>query len=69
MSVFLLLISLVKEIERVVNAYLWCGGNTRSKGIKWRAWDHHLCNPKKWGEIGFQKLSEFNFSYSSNLQS
>lgn len=64
MSVFLLPVVLVKEIERVMNGFWWGGENRVSKGIRWKSWEH-LCVPKKWGGLGFRKLREFNMAMLS----
>lgn len=59
MKVFLLPMSLIKEAERVMNAFWWCGESGGRKGIRWKAWEH-LCTPKQWGGLGFKRLKEFN---------
>jgi hypothetical protein len=39
MSIYLLLDSLIDDIERMINAFWWGGGNN-NKGIRWLAWDN-----------------------------
>jgi hypothetical protein len=42
---------LVNEIERMINAFWWAGGNN-NKGIWWLACDKMICS-KEEGGLGF----------------
>lgn len=64
MNVFLFPMSMIKEIECIMNGFWWgCEGEGR-KGIRWKAWEH-LCAPKSWGGMGFRRLREFNLAMLS----
>lgn len=45
MSVFLIPLRLVKDIEVVMNSFWWGNEGGGTKGIKWKLW-HNLCVPK-----------------------
>ncbi|XP_019190337.1 PREDICTED: uncharacterized protein LOC109184754 [Ipomoea nil] len=61
MMVFLLPLSLCKEIETLMNGYWWTGSVGSRKGIRWRAWEG-LAQPKAAGGLGFRKLHEMNLA-------
>ncbi|XP_019150943.1 PREDICTED: uncharacterized protein LOC109147742 [Ipomoea nil] len=61
MMVFLLPLSLCKEIETLMNEYWWTGSVGFGKGIRWRAWEG-LAQPKAAGGLGFRKLHEMNLA-------
>ena len=57
-SIFLLPISTVKDIEKVLKGFLWCQGDLgrgRAK-IAWKT----LCKPKMQGGLGFKDLGKWN---------
>ena len=57
-SMFILPKSVLKEMEQMMNRFLWNGDVTKSHGIK-VAWDK-VCTPKKNGGLGFKRLTELN---------
>ncbi|GAU32101.1 hypothetical protein TSUD_358070 [Trifolium subterraneum] len=59
MSIYLLPDTLVKEIERMINAFWW-GGST-NKGIKWLSWER-MVPSKDRGGLGFRDLQVFNLA-------
>ena len=61
MSIFLLPLELCVDIERMINAFWWGSKGEGKKGINWMAWDR-LCNPKKFGGLGFKCLRNFNLA-------
>jgi ribonuclease HI len=60
MSIYLLPETLIKEIERMLNA-LWWGGSNNNKGIKWLAWDR-MAQSKDNGGLGFRDFQVFNLA-------
>ncbi|XP_058202871.1 uncharacterized protein LOC131317329 [Rhododendron vialii] len=54
------LFSILKEIESVLNAFLWRGVEMKSQGVK-VAWAS-VCLPKSEGGLGFKRLKEWNVS-------
>ncbi|MCH84971.1 RNA-directed DNA polymerase (Reverse transcriptase), partial [Trifolium medium] len=60
MSIYLLPDSLINEIERMINAFWWGGGND-NKGIRWLAWDKLACS-KEEGGLGFRDFQMFNMA-------
>jgi hypothetical protein len=61
MSIFLFPNSLVKEIEKMLNAF-WCGhGNGNNRGMHWLSCER-LTVPKEYGGMGFKSLKAFNIS-------
>ena len=59
--VFLLPKGVCKDIELMLNSFLWGNQGGRHKGLKWMRWEH-LCKPKPMGGLGFKKLHDFNLS-------
>ncbi|GAU27012.1 hypothetical protein TSUD_313740 [Trifolium subterraneum] len=61
MSMFILPASLIDDIEKMINAFWWRGGNTNNnnKGIHWLAWERLAC-PKAHGGLGFRNFEAFN---------
>jgi hypothetical protein len=60
MSIYLILETTIKEIERMINSFWW-GGGVNNKGIKWLAWDR-MTFPKAYGGMGFRDLRSFNLA-------
>ncbi|GAU45877.1 hypothetical protein TSUD_401030, partial [Trifolium subterraneum] len=60
MSIYLLPDTLIKEIERMINAFWW-GGSSNNKGIKWLAWDR-MVSSKDRGGLGFRDFHLFNLA-------
>jgi hypothetical protein len=60
MNIYLLPDCLINEIERMINAFWWGGGND-NRGIRWLAWDKLAC-PKEDGGLGFRDFHSFNMA-------
>ncbi|GAU30435.1 hypothetical protein TSUD_392480 [Trifolium subterraneum] len=60
MSIYLLPDSLIDNIERMINAFCW-GGGDNNKGIRWLAWKRTVC-PKEEGGLGFRDFQLFNMA-------
>ena len=60
MSIYLLLSSVIDDIEKTINAFWW-GGRSNNRGVKWMAWEHMAC-PKEFGGMGFRNFKAFNTS-------
>ena len=60
MNVFLLLVSLCMDLERMMNSFWW-GSKGDKGGIKWMAWDR-MCAHKSIDGMGFRKIHEFNIA-------
>jgi len=50
MSLYLIPLSIIDEIERMMNSFWW-GRGENHKGIRWMAWDRLAC-PKFQGSLG-----------------
>ncbi|CAJ2665105.1 unnamed protein product [Trifolium pratense] len=61
MSLFILPSSFIDDIEKMINAFWWGGGNGNSKGIHWLAWERLAC-PKDKGGLGFRNFEAFNMA-------
>jgi len=61
MSTFLLPNSLIKEIEKMLNAFWWGHGNDNRRGMHWMAWER-LTVTKSYGGMGFKGLKAFNMA-------
>ncbi|CAJ2668628.1 unnamed protein product [Trifolium pratense] len=61
MSMFILPSSFIDDIEKMINAFWWGGGNGNSKGIHWLAWERLAC-PKDKGGLGFRNFEAFNMA-------
>lgn len=59
MSVFKLLVWVVKEIGMIIRDFLWKGLELGSKGILLVAWKR-ICRPRNIGGWGILNISEFN---------
>ncbi|XP_058784450.1 uncharacterized protein LOC131659256 [Vicia villosa] len=60
MSIYIFLETMISEIEKMLNAFWWCGGSNR-KGIRWMAWDKLACS-KREGGLGFRDFRAFNMA-------
>lgn len=59
MSVFLLLVSLIEELERMMNSF-YCGSKKTGRGsLNWVSLEM-LCSGKDIGRLGFRNLKMFN---------
>ncbi|XP_058727146.1 uncharacterized mitochondrial protein AtMg00310-like [Vicia villosa] len=56
--------SLVVEIEKMMNSFLWGHKRDGTKGIHWLSWDR-LSMPKCDGGMGFKSINAFNLPMSS----
>jgi len=61
MSVFLLLGTLINEIEKMLNAFWWVHNSTNSRGMHWLSWER-LSVPKVFRGMGFKSLKAFNLA-------
>ena len=59
MQVYLLPLDLCRELERMLNSFLWGSKRYSSGGIRWMQWGR-LCKPKSYGGIGFKHIRNFN---------
>ncbi|GAU29062.1 hypothetical protein TSUD_278180, partial [Trifolium subterraneum] len=62
MNMFILPASLIRDIEKMINAFWWRSGSTNNnntKGIHWLAWERLAC-PKAYGGLGFRNFEAFN---------
>jgi hypothetical protein len=59
MSIYLLLESLIDEIEKMINSFWWDGGNNNNKGIRWLAWEKLACIPQGGRRTRILKFSKF----------
>jgi len=58
MSIYILPNSLIDEIEKMINAFWWCGGGN-NRGIKWMLWER-VAYSKEFGGMGFRNFKAFN---------
>lgn len=58
MSIFKLLVSICKAIEKKIANFWWWSGN-KAAGIHWKKWEH-LKLRKEEGGLGFKDLLSFN---------
>ncbi|KAA3479973.1 reverse transcriptase [Gossypium australe] len=58
MQCFLMLKSLCRKLEGIMNKFWWTNNKT-SKGVHWSGWEP-LCKPKDAGGMGFKNLFLFN---------
>ncbi|CAN1752592.1 LINE-1 retrotransposable element ORF2 protein [Linum perenne] len=61
MNVFMLPITLVIEIERLINSFWWGDNTNGERGIAWMRWER-LCVKKNDGGLGFKDLHAFNMA-------
>lgn len=59
MNVYLLLLDLCKDLERMINSFWWDSRRNGGGGINWMRWDS-LCKLKSCGGIGFKRLYVFD---------
>lgn len=60
LSLFLLPKSVILDLIKVQQGYLW-GGNLENTKISWVSWDD-ICKPKKEGGLGIRDLGVFNIA-------
>ena len=58
MSYFLLLKTLCKEFDSIINNYWW-KHNQRQHGVHWMNWQK-MCTSKTLGGLGFRNMAQFN---------
>ncbi|XP_057794267.1 uncharacterized protein LOC131010650 [Salvia miltiorrhiza] len=61
MGVFLLPITLIDEMEKMLNSFWWGNKSGEGKGINWMKWER-MCVDKKLGGIGFRSLNLMNIA-------
>ncbi|XP_062118474.1 uncharacterized mitochondrial protein AtMg00310-like [Humulus lupulus] len=61
MNVFLLPLSICKDVERMMSRFCWNTFENRRKGISWMSWVRHSSH-KTNGEMGFRHLRDFNLA-------
>lgn len=61
MIVFLLLLSIGREIERMMNSFRWSSNKGGTRGINWLSWEN-MTMKKDFGGLGFRNLDSFNLS-------
>ncbi|CAN1846005.1 LINE-1 retrotransposable element ORF2 protein [Linum perenne] len=61
MNVFMLPVTLVTEIERLINSFWWGDNTNGERGIAWMRWER-LCVKKTDGGMGFKDLHAFNMA-------
>lgn len=64
MGVFLLPISLCKELERLMSIYWWKQSKNGRKGVHWKRWSV-LTKHKSRGGLGFRDIHEYNIAFLS----
>jgi len=60
MSIYVLLNSIIDDIEMMMNAFWW-GGMSNNRWIKWMAWERVAC-PKEFCGMGFSNFKAFNLA-------
>lgn len=63
MSIFLLLLSLSDEIEKMMNSFWWGCNKGEAKGSHWSSWDR-LFMHKNDGGIGVKKIKRLQLCYA-----
>jgi hypothetical protein len=58
---FILPSSFDADIEKMINAFWWRGGNANSKSIRWLACERLTC-PKDKGGLSFCNFGAFNMA-------
>ena len=58
MSCFIILDTIVKEIEAAC-ARFWWGSTPEHRRVHWKKWQD-ICSTKAMGDMGFKKFSVFN---------
>ncbi|CAN0906023.1 Uncharacterized mitochondrial protein AtMg00310 [Linum grandiflorum] len=66
MNVFFLPITLLEEIERMINNFWWGTKGGGGGGISWMRWEK-LCVAKDHGGMEFKDLSGFNLAMLSKF--
>lgn len=60
-SIFLLPVTLLNEIKKMLNSFWWGQNSTNSRGMHWLSWEP-LSVPKIFGGMGFKNLKAFNMA-------
>lgn len=61
MNIFLIPISILHELQRMLNGYWWGGKREVRQGINWLAWGR-MCSSKRKGGMGFRDFRSFNLA-------
>lgn len=61
MSVFLIPMNIIKDLERMISKYWWGASSTGAKKIHWLSWSE-LSKHKSVGGLGFRDFRDFNLS-------
>ncbi|CAN0841413.1 Transposon TX1 uncharacterized 149 kDa protein [Linum grandiflorum] len=61
MNVFLLPITLLEEIEKMINSFWWGTKGVGGGGVSWMRWER-MCVRKEHGGLGFKDLYGFNLA-------
>lgn len=61
MSAFLLPVSLLDELQKMLNSFWWGSKSNGGRSVNWFSWDK-LCNDKKEGGLGFRLFYCFNLA-------
>ncbi|CAN1744284.1 Putative ribonuclease H protein At1g65750 [Linum perenne] len=61
MNVFVLPVTMIAELERMLNSFWWGTKNSGGQGISWMRWER-LCVRKEDGGMGFKDLHAFNLA-------
>lgn len=65
MSVFLLLIEMCRDMERMMCKFWWKSSKKKDKSIHWMSWER-TSRSKMYGGLGFRQLHEFNVAFWVN---
>ncbi|XP_074347208.1 uncharacterized protein LOC141686043 [Apium graveolens] len=58
-SVYLLLIEMCRDMEKMMCKFWWKSSAKKDKNIHWMSWER-MCRSKMYGRLGFRHLHEFN---------
>lgn len=61
MSVFLLPLQIVQDLERMFAKFWWGSSMSSNKRIHWMSWPR-MCRHKSTGGLGFRDLRDFNMA-------
>ncbi|KAJ9554109.1 hypothetical protein OSB04_018154 [Centaurea solstitialis] len=61
MNVFLLPVSTLSTLERMINSFWWSRKSDGPRSINWLSWDK-LCTPLNFGGLGFRDFTAFNLA-------
>lgn len=64
-SVFILPVSIILDIEKLMQGFLWCQGEMKAGKSK-VAWED-ICFPKHEGGLGIKRLSEWNVALITSM--